>query len=552
MARTQILTNNGETQYREARANGTSAVTVKANATLAADIDFILPVALPAGTEFLAIDSSGQLTTAAGAGGTLDQAYDSGGAGAGRIITADTGPVEIAGADGLRLNTTIPKIEFETDVAVFNWRMAANVGANDFRIQRGDQDADISDDTFDDIFLIDGSNRRVGIHALPSVDLDVNASGLGLGRTAAIRVGSQLGQDSILQFFEDSTSRWEIGYDDSAGGLAIGRQTIDLDTVMFFEDVTGDVGIGELVPDAKLHVFDTVAGVALLESSNVNCRIGLRASGTTTELRVYVGANGDDMKLGAGGNDVCTVGANKFFGINRPSPLHRLDILETSSGVSAIRSHRTGTGSGDAHQFRNDGSESNLLLDQNGTGKALQIDSESTTNPLIQLQPLSANVRGDIAFGTARTADPASPSEGDLWYNSTLERFTIKTSLAGVFEGQTVASRYGANYGVRTVETISVGGVLTISAGYIQVAANSGTADDLDTITSASPVALPGDTIVLTADIGDTITVTEAGNILLVGTTRVLGAVGTVDTMLLIKRSDSPETWSELSYADNS
>jgi len=35
-------------------------------------------------------------------------------------------------------------------------------------------------------------------------------------------------------------------------------------------------------------------------------------------------------------------------------------------------------------------------------------------------QQVSGNTRGDIAFGTVRTADPASPFEGDTWYNSTL------------------------------------------------------------------------------------------------------------------------------------
>lgn len=552
MARTQILTNNGETQYREARANGTNAVTVKAPAALAASIDFILPAALPATTDFLQISSTGVITTTAGTAGTLDDAYDSGGAGAGRVVTSDTGPLELAGVDGLRLNTTIPKIEFETDLAVFNWRIAANVGGNDFRIQRGDQDADISNDTFDDIFLIDGSNRRVGIHALPNVDLDVNASGLALGRPAAIRVGSQLGQDSLLQFYEDSTSRWEIGYDDSAGGLAIGRQTIDLDTVMFFEDVTGDIGIGELDPDAKLHVTDTVAGVGLMESSASSCRMSLKATGTANENQVFVGACFNELELGSGALVRAVLTAGGLFGINKPVPAARLDVAEPGDGKTAIRSVRSATGTGDANVFENGGTGSDLLLDQNGTGTALQIDSESTINPLILLEPLSANVRGDIAFGTARTADPASPQEGDLWYDGTAERMKIKTSLGGVFEGQTVASRYGANYGVRTVETISVGGVLAISSGYIQVAANSGTADDLDTITSASPVALPGDTIVLTADIGDTITVTEAGNIVLTGTTRVLGPTGNSDTMLLVKRSDGPEVWAELSYSNNS
>lgn len=42
-----------------------------------------------------------------GAGNTLDQAYDEGGAGAGRTITADAGPVNIDGPDGLTVNGEI-------------------------------------------------------------------------------------------------------------------------------------------------------------------------------------------------------------------------------------------------------------------------------------------------------------------------------------------------------------------------------------------------------------------------------------------------------------
>ena len=40
-------------------------------------------------------------------GNTLDQSYDQGGAGAGRIITADAGAVKIAGAGGLEVDGTI-------------------------------------------------------------------------------------------------------------------------------------------------------------------------------------------------------------------------------------------------------------------------------------------------------------------------------------------------------------------------------------------------------------------------------------------------------------
>lgn len=54
-------------------------------------------------------DGTTQTTAASGVGGgvTLDGAYDFGGSGAGRTITADAGAVSIQGADGLRVNGSI-------------------------------------------------------------------------------------------------------------------------------------------------------------------------------------------------------------------------------------------------------------------------------------------------------------------------------------------------------------------------------------------------------------------------------------------------------------
>lgn len=66
MGRNIKLTDNGELQVFEAIGNGTSAVTIKAGASLAADLDFILPTALPASQEFLTLDASGNITTSPG------------------------------------------------------------------------------------------------------------------------------------------------------------------------------------------------------------------------------------------------------------------------------------------------------------------------------------------------------------------------------------------------------------------------------------------------------------------------------------------------------
>jgi hypothetical protein len=72
------------------------------------------------------------------------------------------------------------------------------------------------------------------------------------------------------------------------------------------------------------------------------------------------------------------------------------------------------------------------LIDQNGNAVGLDIDSEATGAPLINLQPLNTNTRGDIAFGTARTADPSTPSQGDLWYESTSQELKFRKSASTV------------------------------------------------------------------------------------------------------------------------
>ncbi|UCE19245.1 MAG: hypothetical protein JSV84_02535 [Gemmatimonadota bacterium] len=69
-----------------------------------------------------------------GTGNTLDQAYDQGGAGAGRTITADAGAVEINGDDGLKVTGTKNVIEATTSsfisTGIFQNTSSAPVGGN--------------------------------------------------------------------------------------------------------------------------------------------------------------------------------------------------------------------------------------------------------------------------------------------------------------------------------------------------------------------------------------------------------------------------------------
>jgi len=77
----------------------------------------------------------------------------------------------------------------------------------------------------------------------------------------------------------------------------------------------------------------------------------------------------------------------------------------------------------DTLQIRNAGSWGCWYYNQKGNWTALTIDSEAISKSLINLQAINTNTRWDIAFNTARTSDPSSPSEWDMWYNSTSNQF---------------------------------------------------------------------------------------------------------------------------------
>jgi hypothetical protein len=94
-----------------------------------------------------------------------------------------------------------------------------------------------------------------------------------------------------------------------------------------------------------------------------------------------------------------------------------------------------------------------------------------------------------------------------------LKRFRCTNSDADV---KSFGGRFGPSFGSSRPILISAG-VLGPTAGDIAIAAESGVTDDLDTITASADVQ-SGDTLALSADAGDTITVKHnTGNIHLDG-----------------------------------
>jgi len=471
----------GEVRLYEDDANGADYVAHKAVASVTSTYSVSWPGAPPGSELFVKLDAAGLISFAAGASGTLDEAYDSGGAGAGRIITADTGPVEAAGAGGFLASHSAPVYGLETTGAELNYRLTAGQTAGILEIQVGDADGDISDDTFSPGLALDGTNLRLGLGTVAPGTL---AHFLAPAATAAkLTLEAPATLDASVIFTEDATARWELGYDDSAGGLVIGRLSFS-NPAIFCEDTTGDVGIGEVVPDARLHVTSGANLVSLTESTTTTARLGLRASGSTNENQVGVQATGDNLELFAAGAVSLIVGAS--------------GSVTPTGGVLTVVGQ--------------------VFVDQGGNATGLIVDSEAVGDfALLDLRAVDATTAGDIRFsGSARTVDPSTADFADIWLNPSETRLKVQAAAGQV---RTLVSRFGHSWGPSAIATISVGSAAAGAATVI-LAAESGTADDLDSLSGGAVGLVAGDTVVLRADTGDTITVKHnTGNIHLDGST---------------------------------
>lgn len=499
MGRVLILNDQGQIVLREAKANGAHGITLQAPASLAADLTWTLPATLPGSTQFLTIDNTGQLGLSVGSIASLDAAYDAGGSGAGRIVTADNGPVEIAGAGGLQVTHSAPAVLFETTGAsVYNWKISANA-SSDMLFQRGGQDADVSDDTFATIACIEASTRRLGINTeAPQTSIHINHAGL--SSDAKLRIQADAAKDATVQFYENAAARFELGYDDSAGGLVVGRLSFS-NLALFVEDTTGDVGVNEGTPDAKLHVTSAENLVAIFESTEGVSGVGsiaLLDKDTSDDTNVRISAVGNDMRLVAGAADLIHLdGADGRVGIGDTTPSAKLEIFnDVASQISAF------------------------INQDHASGRGLLINSAATSQPLIELEALDANTRGDItAAGTARVSDPSGPSDGDIWYNSTASRW--KARLTG--HTVTFANTLGPAFGPAAAATLVSGAVSAtleeVGVMVLTAQADTSPTDDLVSIlVTGSAEVVEGDTLILRAASGETITVKHnTGNIHLDG-----------------------------------
>jgi hypothetical protein len=179
-------------------------------------------------------DGSVQTTAASGSGtgNTLDQAYDQGGAGAGRTITADAGAFEVNGVDGVVFNGTILNGTIPVEGAGTRMMWYPNKVA--FRAGRvlGTQWDDANIGNYSTVF---GANSIANGDYSTIFGLNNTASGthslaVGGGSTASGEYATAIGSGTIAQ---------------SYASLAFGRNNVDTGTFGSWVDSDFILTIGD-------------------------------------------------------------------------------------------------------------------------------------------------------------------------------------------------------------------------------------------------------------------------------------------------------------------
>lgn len=282
-----------------------------------------------------------------GSGGTLDQAYDFGGAGAGRTITADSGPVAINGPDGMTVSGGIDAGPVEIDI---------DGNQIDLQVDRGP-------------ILGAGDRSNVTIGGL----FKTGTVGSPVDHFAYLRV---TGTDHRI--FRDPTS--DLRFSTQTVVNNDNAQIVPVDQLTLKD--TGRVGIGTTVPVAMLHVDDNTD----LSSSSG----GVLVLGSTSSANMVFDGN-EIMTRNAGNPAPLTInleGGNVGIGTN-PSSAARLHVnVPGTDGDTALYAVTYGSGRAATFESHQDNTNPTVRVFKNG-GPALQLSGSLSATDAATDAPLA-------------------------------------------------------------------------------------------------------------------------------------------------------------------
>ncbi|MAL59934.1 MAG: hypothetical protein CMC14_07805 [Flavobacteriaceae bacterium] len=340
---------------------------------------YLMPASDGTSGQVMTTDGAGNIsfTTPSSGGGTLDQAYDFGGAGAGRTITADNGAVIIEGNGGLRVESTNETNMLRVDGA----NDAVGIGENNpvSPLQIGITtpfDLAVANSGQDGIFIKGGNSgglNQIGGSigfggasttrsdgrraAIASIQSGVDEDNIGLGfyihngpiNTEPMVEGMRLKHNGnlginnndpsatldvvgTLQFVDGNQAAGYVLSSDANGNASWTDPTTlftDTDWIVTGNDQyaanTGNVGIGDTTPDYKLDLeyagtLDRAFNIDFQNTAGTGIAQGLNVTAQSNSTGFVWGANVELINTNSSSESIGirstnTSGANDKYGV---------------------------------------------------------------------------------------------------------------------------------------------------------------------------------------------------------------------------------------------